>query len=144
LCIRRHTCFARKASLNIPNSRRPKPPLVFALHKVFHGSQCIFPLSPSCPYQNLRIKTSISFIKRVGRWKQLIAYVGIAWATDLMRTSRPAWEISFSFHPLSLLHTLSLIWEKLAYFALHTKDGNPRYFSYCFIAGTPSIPRMVA
>ena len=68
----------------------------------------------------------------------------MAWATDLMRTSRPAWDISFSFHPLSLLHTLSLISEKLAYFALPKKDGNPRYFLYCFIARTPNIPRMFA
>ena len=61
-----------------------------------------------------------------------------------MRISLPAYEISFSFHPFNLLQTLSLIWAKLEYFAHPTKEGRPRYLSYCWITGTPSMAWMLS
>ena len=56
-----------------------------------------------------------------------------------MRISLPACEISFSFHLFNLLQTLSLIWAKLEYFAHPTNEGRPRYLSYYWITGTPSM-----
>lgn len=66
--------------------------------------------------------------------------MGIAWVTDSMSISLPNCEINFSLHPFSLLHTLSLIWAKLEFFALPMKEGSLKYLSYCFIIGTPSMP----
>ena len=73
-----------------------------------------------------------------------MAKVGSAWITALMRTSPPAWEKSFSFHPFNLDQTLSLKKAKLASFPLPTKEGRPRYFLYYFISGTPSKLMMLS
>jgi hypothetical protein len=64
-----------------------------------------------------------------GNLKQLIAYVDMAWITTLIRTSLPAWDNSFSFHPYNLRQTLSLISLKALRFALPIIGGNPKYFS---------------
>jgi hypothetical protein len=79
---------------------------------------------------------SISWQSFVGNLKQLIEYASMAWATALMRTSHPAWDSSFSFQPLSLCQTLSLIYVKLSALPLPINEGSPRYFSYCLIIGT--------
>ena len=42
-----------------------------------------------------------------GSWKQLIEYVGIAWATALIKISFPPIERIFYFQPESLFPTLS-------------------------------------
>ena len=114
------------------------PPSNLDRHRVCHFTQCTFRRPPLWPHQNLRIKTSISWQRAEGNLKQLIAKAGRAWITALMRTSRPAWERSFSFQHFNLDQTRSLMKAKLATFPLPTKEGRPRYFSYCLISETPS------
>ena len=63
--------------------------------------------------------------------------MGIACTTALINISLPACESNFSSHPCNFLHTFSLIKLKLAFFLLPTKDGSPRYLSYCLISDTP-------
>ena len=63
---------------------------------------------------------------------------GIAWRMDFMRTSRPAWDKSFSFHPWILWQTLSLVVLKFCFFACPTKKGRPKYFSNWEVIGAPN------
>ena len=53
-------------------------------------------------------------------------------------TSLLVWDNNFSFRPCSFFQTLSLRKIKL-FLARPTKVGNPKYFSYCQITGTPKI-----
>ena len=136
---RHQNCFPSGAVLKFLRSLKPILPLLFYLHIILQFTQCIFLLSELLPHQNFRIMASISWQSLFGSLKQLIAKAGIACVTALIRISFPAWESSFSFHPFSLLHTLSFIWEKLIILFCPTKEGSPKYFSYCFMTGTPSI-----
>jgi len=56
-------------------------------------------------------------------------YVAIAWTTALIRTSFPAWEKIFSFHPLIRLHIRSLMPFNVRVFDFPTTIGRPKYFS---------------
>ena len=67
-----------------------------------------FPLILSLPHQYLAHTEFIPSHIALGILKMLIEYVGIAWAIVLIRTSLPALEIFFSFHPITLLKTLFL------------------------------------
>jgi len=131
------TCLANMASLNLHRSLKPIPPFNFDLHKISHFFQCILRLSPRYPHQNFRIIISISLQRPTGKRKQFMAKVGIAYATALMRTSFPACDSNFSFHPWIFPHTLSFIKFKLALLFCPTIAGRPKYFSYSFILGTP-------
>jgi hypothetical protein len=62
-----------------------------------------------------------------GSKKELMAYEGMAAATDLIRTSLPAWDRVFARQPSILLRTLSLMLWKAAVFELPNKIGRPRY-----------------
>ena len=90
-------------------SLKPNPPFPFSSQSFSHFTQCTFLLVPSYPHQNFLIGVSNSLINPLGSLKQLIVYVGMAWMTDLIKISLPAWERSFSFHPCNFLHTLSLM-----------------------------------
>ena len=57
-------------------------------------------------------------------------YVGIAWATTLIRTSFPPIDRIFSFQLESFFPTLSLIATNIWVLDLPMRDGRPRYFVY--------------
>ena len=125
------------ASLNFWRSLNPKPPKSFGWHKELHLDQCLFLWFPRCPHQNFLIKDSISSHRVMGILKQPIAKVGIACMTALRRISRLAWDSSYSFHPWSFAKTCSLMNNKLAFLYLPTREGRPRYFSWCLDSWTP-------
>ena len=79
----------------------------------------------------------MSLQRPTGKRKQLIAKVGIACTMALRRTSFPACDNIFSFHPWIFPHTLSLMKFRLALLFLPTTAGRPKYFSYYLISGTP-------
>ena len=58
-----------------------------------------------------------------------MAYICIAWATDLIRTSLPAGYNNLVFHPLSLDWIRSLISANACFLPLPMTGGKPRYFS---------------
>ena len=60
-------------------------------------------------------------------------YVGIAWATALIRISRPPINRIFSFHPGSFFSTLSLISANISTFDLPIIEGRPSYF-FCRVS----------
>lgn len=67
--------------------------------------------------------------KAFGILKMLMEHVGIACTTVLIRTSLPAFEIKFSFHPITFLVIFS--YKPLKVFTLDfpLAFSNPRYFS---------------
>ena len=78
-----------------------------------------------------------------GNLKRLIEYVGIACATVWISISRPAFEMIFSFHPLTLLVIFSSRYLKVLTFNLPLAIGNPRYLSQSVITLAPSNCRIV-
>ena len=74
-----------------------------------------------------------------GSLKQLMVYVGTAWATALMSTSLPTVDKSFSFHPDNLLATLDFSWAKEFVLDLPMREGRPRYVSCYLITWAPNI-----
>ena len=83
------------------------------------------------------MRASISWHNPIGNLKHDIVQVGSAWATALIKTSIPACESNFPSHPCSFFHTFCFMLSKLSFFFLPIKDGNPKYFSYCWTIGTP-------
>ena len=98
-CNKRQICLPSIASLNFCNSRKPIPPSDLGLHILLHLTQWIRLLVPRWPHQNFLIIASISWQSVIGSLKQLIEYVGMACTTAFKRTSLPAWDRIFSFHP---------------------------------------------
>jgi hypothetical protein len=72
-----------------------------------------------------------------------MAYEGMAAATDLIRTSLPAWDRVFARQPSILLRTLSLMLWKAAVFELPNKIGRPRYMESVGLEVNGRIFRMV-
>ena len=90
-CSNLQACRASKARLNNSISRKPKPPINFGFDIVFQDTQAVF-LSPFLlSHQNFRIRPFMCSHNPRGNLKHAIEYVGMAWATDLMSTSRPGW-----------------------------------------------------
>lgn len=108
LLIIHQTSLANKASLNSSISLNFIPPTSLASQSLSNLTQWVFLEPPLYPHQNL-IMTSLSLIKPLGSLKQLIVYVGIACMTDLISTSIPTWDNSFSFYPWNFFQTLSFI-----------------------------------
>lgn len=121
------------ARLNWFNWWDPIPLPTLGSQSLSQLSQTIFLSSCFWPHQNLRIILVKSSQREFGSLKQLMVYVGIAWATTLINTSLPAFERSFSFHPANFLLRFSLISLKEYLLFLPTRDVNPRYFSCCRI-----------
>lgn len=69
---------------------------------------------------------------------QLIAYVGTAWATALMRTYFPADERNFSFHPCIFLNTQSLMHPNKLVSNFSTIVGRPKYLPCASSTQTPN------
>lgn len=124
--------------LNARKSWNPSPPSRLGLHKYDQISHAIFIFSP-LPHQNARTTVSIELIKYLGRRKQDIRYVGIAWSTALVRTSLPALNIDFPPHQLILFQTMSQRPLKICCLEQPMTAGIPRYLSFFFTTWTLSI-----
>lgn len=68
----------------------------------------------------------------------LIEYVGIACASVLIRISHLAFEMNFSFHPITFLVIFSCKFLKVLTFDLPLAIGRPRYLSQCVITLAPN------
>ena len=123
-----HPCLAKSAKLNALRSLNPSPPSAFLWHIFSHETQAIFHSFSFCPHQKFLTMEFSSWHKESGILKQVIVYVGVAWATALMSTSLPAFESNLPFHPAIFLLTWSFIWLKAFLFPLPTSDGSPRCF----------------
>lgn len=88
-----------------------------------------FLLTPFCPHQNRIAIELISAHSPAGNIKQLIAYVGIACMTALMRISLPACDKNFSFHPCKRRKILSLISLNASFLERPRMGGSPKYLS---------------
>ena len=119
--------FASMEMLKAWRFLKPIPPLNLDLHNFLQLTQAILDSWPRWPHQNLLIIPSISSHKPFGNWKQLMVYVGIAWATAFIRISLPPMERFFSFHPDNFLPTLSLISANTSFLDLPMIEGRPRY-----------------
>ena len=124
-----HPCLAKRAKLKALRSLNPIPHSAFDVHNFFHDTQAIFLSFSFCPHQKLPIKEFRSLHNESGSLNTLIVYVGVACATALIRTSRPALDNSLLFYPVIFLPTWSLIRLKAFFFPLPTSAGSPRYFS---------------
>ena len=82
-----------------------------------------------CPHQYLAKIELIESPTAFGILNRPIEYSGMTCAIVLINTSLPALEISFSFHPITLLLIQSCISLKVSTFDLPHAIGSPRYFS---------------
>ena len=98
-CRIRHACRASSARLKISMSRKPMPPMYFGLAISSHATQHVFLLPSLLPHQKLRSRLSMCWHSPRGSLKHDIEKVGIACATDLIRTSFPPDERVCSSQP---------------------------------------------
>ena len=133
-------CFSKRARLKALWSRKPKPPSSFGRHILSQLNQAILFFSFVCLHQNLHTILVISSQKELGSSKILIVYVGTACAAVLIKISFPALDNNFSFHPESLLSSLTINWwNALHLFFFPTSDGSPRYFSCYLMISAPNL-----
>ena len=125
----RHPYFANMAKLNCFSYLNPIPPQAFGAQSFSQLIHAIFHSSLHCPHQKFLIILVISSQRESGILKQLIVYIGIAWATAFIRTSFTALNNRFSFQPTNFLASFVLTSLKVFFLFLPTKDGRPRYFS---------------
>ena len=111
----------------------------FGSHNFSQLNQAIFFSFAFCPHQKFLTMLVSSSHKASGNLKQLMVYVGIAWATALISTSLPALDSIFSFQPASFLRSFSLISLKVFLLFLPTNDGKPKYFSCYLITWAPNL-----
>ena len=139
LQISLQACFASIARLKAFRSQNPIPHFFLWVHNLFQWIQCTVLSSWFRPHQYLANKKLILSQIDFGSLNNLIEYVGIACATILIRISRPALEINFSFHPITCLVIFS--WSSLKVFILDLPQviSKPRYFSQSVITLAPSI-----
>lgn len=131
--------LASIAWMKADNYLKPNPPWSLATHIFLQLIQWLLFLSPTTPHQNLAHNLPISLQIELGRQKQLIVYIEIAWATDLMSPSFPPSEKSFSFHPWGIFSILSLIFINTALLFLPTWEDIPRYCPKDSIVFIPSF-----
>lgn len=115
---------------------------LFCVQSFFQFIQWIFLSSFVCPHQYFASKELMLSHVDLGNLKMLMAYVRIACATVLIRISRPAFEINFSFHPMTHFVTFSCRSLKVVTFDFPLAIGKPRYFSLCVIILPPNICRI--
>ena len=111
------------------------PPNSLSLHNLSQLTQWTFLNSPLYPHQNLQIRTSNSLIKPLGILKQLIVYIGIAWITNLMSTSLPAWDSNLSFQPCDFFQTVLLDKWNFSFSLAPLKLVNPNMFHTALLSG---------
>ena len=134
-----HACLESIAKLKEWRSRKPIPPSFFCVQSFFQLIQWIFLSSFVCPHQYFANKELMLSHVDLGNLKMLMAYVGIACAIVLIRTSRPAFEMNFSFHPITHFVIFSCRSLKVATFDFPLAIGKPRYLSVCVIILPPNI-----
>ena len=134
-----HACLESIAKLKEWRSRKPIPPSFFCVQSFFQLIQWIFLSSFVCPHQYFANKELMLSHVDLGNLKMLMAYVGIACAIVLIRTSRPAFEMNFSFHPITHFVIFSCRILKVATFDFPLAIGKPRYLSVCVIILPPNI-----
>lgn len=138
LCNNRHPCFSSRAKLKAFKSLNPIPPFALGLHNLSHVIHGIFLSSFFCPHQNRLIMAPSSLHNESGSLKQLMEYVGMAWATAFISVSLPALDSNFPFQPTILFPTWSLILLKAFFFPLPTNEGSLRYCSCCPMIYAPN------
>ena len=109
----------------------PMPTVSLDLQRFFQLTHAIFYSCSLCPHQNLLIMPSISSQSPLGRRKQLIVYVGMAWATAFLRISLPPIDNIFSFHPDIFFCNFLLHFNKNLFFGL-PNDGRQSKVMLCF------------
>ncbi len=137
-------CLASSAILNSWILRKPKPPASLERQRVFYATQCSFHPSEVPPHQNRLVARSTASLVAIGISKQLIRHVGMDWMTDLIKTSRPAWESCFSSHPNNLLQIRSLTGANIACRLRLKAAGSPRYFSCAGVSTILRVERIAA
>ena len=109
----------------------PMPLVSLDLQRFFQLTHAIFYSCSLYPHQNLLIMPSISSQSPLGRRKQLIVYVGMAWATAFLRISLPPIDNIFSFHPDIFFCNFLLHFNKNLFFGL-PNDGRQSKVMLCF------------
>ena len=132
-----HACFESIAKLKACKSLKPIPPSCLLVHSFFQLTQWIFLSSLFCPHQYFASKELMESHMDLGSLKRFMAYMGIACATVFIRTSRPAFDINFSFHPNIWLRIFSSNSLKVFTFDLPQVIGRPRYLSLLVITLAP-------
>ena len=124
--------------------QKPIPPWSLDRHIFLQLTYAILFSLAFCPHQKLRIIFSKSWQSVLGSWKQLIVYVGTAWATALIRISLPPIERSLPFQPASFLATLSLTLANTCVFYFPMMEGSPRYLLCRESCIGPRMSRMLS
>lgn len=96
------------------------------------------------PYQYFARVELMSSHQVFGILKMPIVYVRIACTTVLISIFHLAFEINFSFHPITHLVIFSLSPLKALTLDFPTTTGKPRYFSQSVMTWTPNIPWMIS
>ena len=130
-CWIRHPCLARSARLKVLRSLNPMPPTDLGLHIFSQETHANFLSLYFCPHQKLFTIEFNSLHRESGRLKQPIVYVGVAWATTLIRISQPALDSNLPFQFAIFLPTWSFIRLKAFFFPCPTNGSKPKYFSCC-------------
>lgn len=116
-CNKFYNCLASMAILKKRSSRKPMPPLAFALVKISHAAQCVF-LSSKVEPQNSRVVAfSISWHVVIGKRKQFIEYIGIACKTGFISTSLPACDNDRSFQSFICCKILSTMHAETSFYS---------------------------
>ena len=118
----------------------PMPPVSLDLQRFFQLTHAIFYSCSLYPYQNLLIMPSISSQSPLGRRKQLIVYVGMAWATAFLRISLPPIDNIFSFHPDIVFAIFSFTSTKTSSLDFPMMEGSPRLCYALNLALDPWFP----
>ena len=117
----------RSAWLKSHNFLNPKPPSLCGEQR--EGQDIGVQYEPAFDlglHQNLRTDASNWSQKPLGNRIADIEYVGMAWATDLIKVALPDQDRFLLFHPLSLLSNLSLTYLKSWDLLFDKKRGTPK------------------
>ena len=125
--------FCQHGQIKLLQLLEPQTPSSLWSTKFLLTDPCHFRSSLHYLHQKFLITLVISSQRELEILKQLIVYVGIAWATAFIRNSFPAVDNSFSFQPANLLASFVLTSLKVFFLFLPTEDGRPKYFSCCRI-----------
>ena len=110
-------------------SRKLIHPINLGLDMVFHDTHVVF-LSPLLhPHQNFLRSLFICSQRPRGSLKHDMEYVGIACATDLIKTSLPPKNKHFCIQHWTCFQILSFKYLEHPSFALPTSVGRPKYLS---------------
>jgi hypothetical protein len=138
-CRRCHPCFASKAVLNMARSRKPIPPYFFDMLKLaptLPMDSLLIRLSPPPVTIHQGIHISAKLFRELEYTRAICRY---SLSNGREKSSFPAWDKNFSFHPTSFFCTLPLMASKILTFDRPTKIGTPRYFSKQVTTAVPEL-----